>query len=231
MTTRNFYEIIDSFPMEIWKDIPTWYGAYFWVERPNKYVPGIFDDYSREKHLKKNYKTQESFDYVKSRLKEFFVHSMSPDDSLVFEPQKLPKRIIEKSIYSEIDSVTVYIFNNKIKEKIVKVAGKNNWSFSGTDGHGWKFLSSKTWDMIRRDKIEAYKESLLSEEDKFIRTVSNTKNVMTISSKISKLEAQIESIREKINQDCLTKTDTRNFNQNIKLTLKDITRSSKNLPK
>lgn len=234
MVTRNFYQILDSFPSELWKDLPTWYGAYlFRTHISNRYTvpgPGTFDSFSREKHLKNNYKTQEAFDYVKSRLKEFHVLAMSTEDSLVFEPQRLPQKTIHGKIYSQIDSITVSIRNNRIKEKSVNLPGKSTWAPS-SDGRLWEFLSSKTWDMVRRNKIEAYRESLLSEEDKFIRVVANTKNVLTIASKLSSLEAQIESIREKIDGDSLTKTDTRVFNQNIKSMLKEITKSSKSLPK
>lgn len=230
MTTHNFIDVLESFPIELWKDIPTWDGAGLYVySDPYRYKGGQLSNYQFFGCLKKNYKSQEAFDYVKTRLKDFHPLQMPLGDSIVFEPKRADYKFAKGTMYYEIDTLTFSVKHHQVIETIVTVP--NTWARFNQYCNYWISLARKIWDTTRKNKIQEHYESTISDEEKLIRSVKNSQNIIEIGSKLHKIEAELELLRSKIAIDEIRKSDTQHFSNQIHKILAEIRSSAKNLPK
>ena len=227
MATYNFIEILNSIPLDIWKDLPTWQSAGF-SQSFNEHNQncGMFSTYNRIGTYKRVFKTQESFDYIKSILHTFHVMALGRGDEILFEVSKYEPKF---SQVQNIDTLRVYLDGPKIKEKLVYVDKLN--FFHRNNGREWAWASRYLWNAIRFKKIQEYKESIMTDDDKYVRSVEATKNMIVIASKLTKIEADIELVKQKIADGSLSKEDTNNFYKSTIKNLSGINKNKQKLPK
>ncbi len=121
------------------------------------------------------------------------------------------------------------IIEKTVVEKLVYVDKLN--FFHRNNGREWAWASRYLWNAIRFKKIQEYKESIMTDDDKYVRSVEATKNMIVIASKLTKIEADIELVKQKISDGSLSKEDTKNFYKSTIKNLSGINKNKQKLPK
>jgi anti-sigma28 factor (negative regulator of flagellin synthesis) len=214
MTVHNYVDILEAIPPNVWKDLSTWYTTF---------------ELRSNKDICKNKKTLE---YMQKIIGTLDFPLLSRGDELQFDVWKY-KNIAKKTNVHSVTFTKGKHSNLACNVSYVLVDSNRSSIIHATlDRHAaWMNLSWNLWDSIRRNKIVEYKASLLTEEQLQHIAVQQTESTIVIASKVNKIEAEVQALKQKIATGTLSLEDTKNFYHKVYQNLLEVNRNSKILPK
>jgi hypothetical protein len=212
MTVYNYVDILESIPPEVWKDLPTWHTAF----------------YSR--HKRTLCKNKKSLEHMQKLVDTFHFPSLSTGDQLQFDVWK-------HKVFSRNHNVQTATFTKgksddkacNVSSVLVKPGCGSMINVNGSTY--WQTISWCLWDFVRKNKIAEYKASILTEEQLLHIAVQQTESTLVIASKVNKIEAEVQALKQKIAAGTLSLEDTKNFYHQVYENLLEVNRNNKNLPK
>lgn len=214
MTTYNYIDILESIPPEVWKDLPC-------------YNTALHSRYKRD--LCKN---KVALQYMLPIINTLHFPKLQVGDELQFDMWKYPK--ISKATNVHSATFTKGKHSDKALNLSSVLVNSNYWSIVSNpfEKHSsWYRLSWSLWDFIRKNKIAEYKASILTEEQLLHIAVQQTESTLVIASKVNKIEAEVQALKQKIASGTLCLEDTKNFYHQVYENLLEVNRNNKNLPK